>query len=1140
MITDINSEDRAVQQTFANYLEHNLGWDSLYAWNQEDFGASSLLGRASMRDVVLNRDLKAAIIKLNDDLPEAAVDDAVRKLTGYNFSRSTIQHNAEFYEWIREGVPVQFKDKNRKTVNRKAKVIDFRNSSQNRFLVVRELKIQGLRSPHYNRRADLVCFVNGLPLVFVELKNVWTNIRNGFDQNIADYKDVIPHAFYHNAFLVVSNGDEAKYGSLSSPWDHFYQWKRNDEDEDKLEARAMLDGMFAKDKLLDIVENFILFDSSKAGHTRKVIARNHQVLGVNRAVDSVIRQEAIKAQIPIEQRLVHRVAAIDVADPPLLAVENKQDDARIAKGELVAEKIPNERYPTTRELPLIERAHPDLGRLGVFWHTQGSGKSYSMVFFAEKVRRVVPGNFTFMIMTDREDLDDQIYKTFVGSGVCSEKTPRASSAKSLEKLLGENHRFMFTMIHKFRREKAPKKPYSERDDIIVMSDEAHRTQAGKLARNMRIALPNASFIGFTGTPLLEDTDYLTKRIFGSYVSTYNFKRAEEDGATVKLVYENRGEKLGLRRIDLNDAIAAKVEEADLDDDEMAKLEKLLGKSYEVITADERLDRIADDFVQHCSARWETGKMMLVCIDKVTCARMYQRIIPRWQAKAVQVRKEAEEFAAAADNTQDAIAREALQDKADQLADRADWMDETLIQIIISEQQGEVAEFKKWKFDIKPHRAVIKEGFATANKERIDVETAFKKPEHPFRVAIVCAMWLTGFDVETLSTLYIDKPMRAHTLMQAIARANRVSPGKDCGVIVDYNGMLGSLRKALADYAATVEGGDIGEPIEPIEVRIAALIESLEAAESHLSGAGFQLNRFNGATGFDRIEAIKDAAESVRATEEMLTLELIKRFRALNMEPSVYQFAERRDNLEAIFKKLIQKRSAADVTEILKELQLIVSEAIGLAGPGSDHAEGLTLDLSKIDFEKLQEEFAKKSRRKRSTVQDIADLLEQRLAALVSTNPLQMDFYKKYQEIIADYNREKDRTTIEETFRRLMELNAELDESEKAMVAEGLKDEEQFLFQLLQRDDLTKVDRERLKQGSRQLLESLKQLISPLHQWWEKEATRAEIEVEILDQIFNVIPIPPYTEDDAQKYADQIYQYIWERSESGAFPIGSAA
>ena len=305
---------------------------------------------------------------------------------------------------------------------------------------------------------------------------------------------------------------------------------------------------------------------------------------------------------------------------------------------------------------IIERAHPDLGRLGVFWHTQGSGKSYSMAFFAEKVRRKLEGNFTFLLMTDRNDLDGQIYRSFVGCGIADDKTPRASSGDDLEKLLKENHRYLFSLIHKFNKDVDPKRPYSERDDIIVISDEAHRTQAGRLARNMRLALPNASFIGFTGTPIFKQ-DEITRRIFGDYVSRYDFKRSEEDGATVKLVYENRGEKLGLARIDLNERIATKIEEADLDADQEALLDKLLGKDYEVITADERLERLADDFVEHCATRWQSGKSMLVCIDKITCARMLQLIVPRWQAKAVVVHSAAAAKQAEAEVAADEAVRE---------------------------------------------------------------------------------------------------------------------------------------------------------------------------------------------------------------------------------------------------------------------------------------------------------------------------------------------------------------------------------------------------------------------------------------------------------------------------------------------------
>ncbi len=286
---------------------------------------------------------------------------------------------------------------------------------------------------------------------------------------------------------------------------------------------------------------------------------------------------------------------------------------------------------------------------------------------------------------------------------------------------------------------------------------------------MRLALPNAAFIGFTGTPLLKH-DHLTRRIFGGYVSLYDFKRAEEDQSTVKLVYENRGEKLGIARLDLNDRIAAKIEEAELDPDQTALLEKLLGQDYEVITADDRLDKLADDFVEHCATRWETGKSMMVCIDKVTCARMLQRIEPRWKRKLAQVQGSRLVIDAELASTTDPNARARLVKARDRLSGQAQWMASTFIALIISEAQNEVKDFQKWGFDIIPHRVLMKTGFQTPDGKRVDVEDAFKDPAHPFRVAIVCAMWLTGFDVECLSTLYIDKPMKAHTLMQAIARA----------------------------------------------------------------------------------------------------------------------------------------------------------------------------------------------------------------------------------------------------------------------------------------------------------------------------------------------------------------------------------
>ena len=1136
-VTSINSEDRLVQATVAEHLECVLRWDSIYAWNEETFGRDGTFGRTDTKQAVLTRDLGAALGRLNPDLPTSAIDGAIRELTAYDVSRSTVQHNRDFCRQLRGGVPVEYRDAQGRRKSARARVIDFDNApGSNRFLAVRELKLTGIRTPNYNRRADLVCFVNGLPLVFIELKAVYRNIREGFDNNLSDYMDenVIAHAFHHNAFLIVSNGDRARYGSITSEWEHFAEWKRLDEtDKGSLEAEVLLNGMLAHDRLLDIVENFILFDESKPGATRKVIARNHQVLGVNRAVASVARQEELKLEFPPERRLRHRVVE--------LPLESRALAEDLPTWPMVAE----EPSPYIPEGPvdIVERAHPDLGRLGVFWHTQGSGKSYSMGFFAEKVRRKLEGNFTFLLMTDRNDLDGQIYGTLVGCGIADDNTPRAASGDDLEKLLKQNHRYVFSLIHKFNKDVDPKQPYSERDDIIVISDEAHRTQAGRLARNMRLALPNAAFIGFTGTPLFKQ-DQITKRIFGNYVSRYDFKRSEEDGATVKLVYENRGEKLGVARIDLNDRIAERIEEAELDPDQEALLEKLLGQDYEVITADERLDRIAADFVEHCATRWQSGKSMMVCIDKITCARMHQLILPRWRAKAVAVHAAANAMRADAEMAGDETVRAALAEEAEALAAQTAWLDETIVEIIISEAQNEVRDFAKWGFDIVPHRARMKQGFETADGERVDVETAFKNPEHPFRVAIVCAMWLTGFDVECLSTLYIDKPMKAHSLMQAIARANRVWPGKDFGLIVDYNGMLRSLREALAQYALGDDGAGGEEIVAPIEERVQALIEAIEATEAHLRGLGFDPATLIGSTGFTRIKGLRDAVETVHTNDEarrrfeVLARQVFVRFKALLMEPSAFAYAERHDNIEAIYKKLSERRDTADVTELLKALHRIVNEAIRTQAPGDDQAEGLTFDLSQIDMERLRDEFAKKVRHKATALQDIREIVEQKLAEMLARNPTRMDYQQKYEEIVADYNREKDRVTIEETFRRLTELIEELDAEQRRAVEEGLSEDELALFDLLKKEDLGKAARERVKQASRDLLASIKERVRELDRFWEKEQTKADVKIFILNEVYTNLPTPPFTPEEKEAVAAEVYTHVWQQAVRGEFAMAA--
>jgi len=701
------SEDLLVQETTAQYFEKELGWESVYAFDAETLGASGTLGRSSQREVHLERYIRQALEKYNPGLPTVAYETAIRQITQTRYERDNIRVNAEKYELYKSGIPVQFTAQNGKIENRRLQLFDFNNPHNNHFLVVRELWIE---RPPYRRRADIIGFVNGIPLLFIELKNVQKDIRAAYEGNLKDYKDTIPHIFDSNAIIMLSNGDSALMGSISSKFEHFYDWKRLAEDDKAIvDFQNMLKGVCTKENFMDMFENFILFDES-TGKLKKIVARNHQYMGVNLAYN---------------------------------AVENR----------------------STRN-----------GQLGVFWHTQGSGKSYSMVFFSQKVHRKLTGNFTFLIVTDREDLDGQIFKTYAGCGVVSNDAIecRASTGTNLQELFKSDKPYIFSMIHKFNKEVTPQNPYTTRNDIIVISDEAHRTQNGLLALNMRNALPNAHFIGFTGTPILKDAQ--TKSIFGDYISTYDFQRAVEDKSTVPLYYDSRGEKLGFATEEINIKIAEKLAEIEdtLDTDKKARLERDLQREYHIITAEKRLDSIAQDFVQHYSAAWESGKAMFVCIDKVTAVRMYELVQKHWTARIAQAVKEV-----SCSDEQEEIMRQ----------NHVNWLKETKMAVIISDEQGEIEKFKKWNIDIEPYRVLIKNGFETSDGKKIAVDTAFKEPTHPFRVVFVCAMWLTGFDVQSLSTLYLDKPLKAHTLMQAIARANRVYEGKNNGLIVDYCGIL---------------------------------------------------------------------------------------------------------------------------------------------------------------------------------------------------------------------------------------------------------------------------------------------------------------------------------------------------------------
>ena len=911
------TEDSLVQQTTAEYLEGQLGWKSIYAHNAEDFGPDSLLGRASDREVVLTRALRAKLVQLNPGLPDAAYDDALRQIVATAASQTMVATNREKYGLMRDGVPVTFRNDKGERVRDRLRIFDFADPDNNDFLCVRELWVRG---DLYRRRADRVGFVNGLPLIFMECKNIHKSLRTAFEQNFSDYRDTIPHLFHHNAIVMFGNGEQAKIGTITSQWGHFHDWKRLAEEEPgAVGMETLLKGVCSKGNLMDLVENFILFDES-AGEPKKILARNHQFLGVNRAIESVGERKARQ------------------------------------------------------------------GRLGVFWHTQGAGKSYSMVMFTRKVHRKLGGNFTFLVLTDRDDLDTQIYKTFAGCGVVNhDREPcRAADGKHLGQLLGQQKAYVFSLIQKFNKDVDPDEGYTRRDDIIVITDEAHRTQYGTLALNMRNALPRASYIGFTGTPLFKD-DEITRRVFGAYVSTYDFQRAVADKATVPLYYDARGDKLGIAIGDMNERIAEKLEALETEDlNVQQRLEKELKRDYHIITADRRLDQVARDFVQHYSAAWETGKAMIVCIDKVTCVKMYNRIETCWKDRIVEL----ESQQASCPDEQEAI----------YLQRQIGWMQETRMAVVVSEEQGEVEKFRKWDLDITGHRKLIKDGMDLPevmrnqpqfrNMQRMAIDDAFKEDSHPFRIAIVCAMWLTGFDVPSLSTLYLDKPLKAHTLMQAIARANRVNEGKNNGLIVDYCGILKHLRKALATFAETPAGGpgDETDPARPDEELLADLAEAIAMVRAFLEERDASLDDVIGKTGFERNAAIVACKEAVNENDEtrkgfeVMGRAVFKKFKACINVDGVNAYRSDRDAINIVYKSLQRDREQADISDIIRRLHQVVDKAIETT-PDRIGEGQKPYDISRIDFERLRKEF-ERSPAKRTTVQSLKQAIETRLRRLL--------------------------------------------------------------------------------------------------------------------------------------------------------------
>ena len=1036
------SENILVQESAGNLLRDELQWDVKFAYNTEVLGDNGTFGRKSYKEILLVRYFRAALKKLNPWITEAQILEAQVTLEKRLSTASLLQVNEEKYCLLRDGSPVTVKNPNGQPEMKRAAVIDFQNPENNEFLAIKELKIQG---DLYRRRTDIVGFVNGIPLLFVELKKNTVDVQNAYEDNYTDYLDTIPQLFYYNAFLMLSNGTEAKIGTLGSKYEFFHEWKRLAEsDPGSVALETMLRGICRKDNFLDLLENFILYDHS-GGRTAKILARNHQYLGVN---------EAVKAY-----------------------AGRKLND----------------------------------GKLGVFWHTQGSGKSYSMVFLAQKIRRKFAGSPTFVILTDRDELNKQISDTFENCGLLGKTKAAqfiAASGDDLVQKLKGNPSFIFTLIQKFNKPDAA--PIYPDHDIIIMSDEAHRSQYGIFADNMMKLLPTAARIGFTGTPLLS-SDNITARTFGGYVSIYDFKRAVEDGATVPLYYENRGEKiLDLHNPEITNRILDAIENADLDVDQQDKLESEFAKEIHLLTAEPSLRSIAKDFAGHYSDLWTSGKAMFVCLNKVTCVRMYNFVQEYWQAEIQNLK---------------AKIKSATQQEAQELERKLRWMQETEMAVVISQEQNEIQTFRKWGLDIKTHREKM---------ENRELDKEFKDSGNPLRVVFVCAMWLTGFDVKCLSCLYLDKPLKAHTLMQTIARANRVAEGKSNGLIIDYIGIVKALRKALADYTANAGGLGGADPTVDKEKLIARIGDTVAKTETFLSERKIDLGLLIAAEGFAKLSYLQDAANAVCGSMEdkksfsTYASELKRLMKYADRDDVTGHMRRQYEAIAAIYGMLQKKRKHTDTTGLMVEINAIINDYVEIE-PQQPNAITASprFDISAIDFDLLRREFAK-TRRKNLLMRDLDEAIRRQLDKMVFANPKRIDYYERYREIIQSYNGEQDRATIEKTFLDLMDLADRMSREEQRYAREGFaSDEELSLYDMLFRDDLSKNDIKKLKTAASDLLRKIKTKISELDHWTDKQETRAVVDTLIRDVLWETLP-ECYNNDDITEYREKVYEYVFTR------------
>ncbi len=1085
-----------------NFFVEKLGYKHINAWEKQ------LLGRNSLKEVVLTDKLKTNLIKLNKQIPETSIDYAVSEITKSRATLTPVLANKEVYELIKNGVPVAYKNEQGSEENDYIKIIDFSPNNENEFLLVSQLSIEYQQTQNITRRPDLLLYVNGLPLVMIELKNATEKVKTGYDKNLKDYQRDIPQLLWYNLFVCISNGIQTRVGSFNAPWDHFFSWlkltdtaitheqptKDEIEKESKrtgehLSLKIFGEGLCKKENLLDYFENFVLYHKNKV----KIIAKNHQFLGVNNAI---------------------------------VALQNKDNNK---------------------------------GKLGVFWHTQGSGKSYSMIFFSKKIHRIITGNWSFLIVTDRKDLDSQIYRNFLETETIVETKDlkenyfRPDDREKLKEYLHSNRAYVFTLIHKFGIESGRTFPQlTDRNDWIVIVDEAHRTQYKTLAENMRIGLPNAQYIAFTGTPLLRSE--LTKDWFGPYVSEYNFAQSVEDGATVPLYYKKSVPRVEQVNPDLIGDAAVILEEENLTEEQKKKLDKEYSTLLHVVRRDDRLEEIAKHIVRHFPYRLDVSddvgkrrpmKAMVISIDKFTVVKMYDKVQYHMKEEIKELRREI-----IIENNPEIIAR---YEKA------ITFMNETKMAVVISQEGGDKEEEKIFNaegLNIKPHRDLID----NPDEDGRNIEDYFKDPNNIYRIVFVTAMWMTGFDAPAVSTLYLDKPLQNHTLMQTIARANRVIEGKKNGLVIDYFGVFRNLKRALAVYAEGTKGkgtnteDDNNEyPAKEFEELLALLEQAIVEAKVYCKNLGADISEILnlGEKGFKDIELFQEYANLIHAKDEyrkqlgLYVNTIVSLYDSA--KPEVYDFPliKKDRDIFQYLKDVVDRNVDQDeaVERARKKIDgLLDTSVLGKGDLVADAKvkptidDSKQIDLSKLDFALLRAEFPEK-KHKNVQFADLRELLEIKLNQMLAQNKTRGSFLADFQKIIDDYN--SGSLSIEEAYEQLMKRAEAMNEEEQRAAKNEMTEAEQELFDLLKKEKLTKDEEKSVKLAAKTLLNKLFDAKNKIliQEWHKEKATQEKVKREIQLVLEEYLPKNSYDRMFFSQKVDVAFQHFYELAQLG---IGIAA